>query len=423
MNIMPRKPWAKWCFFASLGMLLFGYGFITASYKVFPYSLISMANEGWHTLMELWKPGPSFPKNPRWELPIYSSGEPFEMKLLLARHTENWDVEIVVIDFDGRIWHRWLLDVHALKARWDSDPERLNWRTSVEEERLFVHGMALLPCGDLVFNLENLAMVRMQPDGEIVWFKSIKSHHSMELDLDGNIWTCGAEKVNPGSPANPWIDQSILKLDTNGNILQYWSLTELLQRNQFHGLAYPEFPDYHNDRYHVNDADPYVIDDTTGRFNRFDILVSLRNANAIFVFNTLDSTIKYFSSGHFTRQHDPDFIDGNRISVFDNRFVGADPSEPTTRIITINAMNNTLFTNFIDSSYCMTMGRLQWLVPYFVLITNPHAGRTYVVSKEQKVVWAHNYYLPSGARGKLLDARVLKLPIHSTFDTLPSDSP
>jgi hypothetical protein len=313
------------------------------------------------------------------------------------------------------------LDVHALKARWDSDPERLNWRTSVEEERLFVHGMALLPCGDLVFNLENLAIVRMQPDGEIVWFKSIKSHHSMELDLDGNIWTCGAEKIGPGPNDNPWMDQSILKLDTNGNILNYWSVNELLCQNGYTGLAFPTLPDITKNRFHLNDVDPYAHLDSFGIFSPGDVLVSLRNVNTIFVFNSLNSNIKYISSGKFTRQHDPDFINGHSISVFDNGFLANPYSPIVSRIIALDARNNSVKLFYTDSVYCKTMGRVEWLDNKALLAVNPYAGSIYVVSSEQQVVWAHNYFLPGGERGTVLDARVLKLPIHSTFDTLPSE--
>ena len=50
-------------------------------------------------------------------------------------------------------------------------------------------------------------------------------------------------------------------------------------------------------------------------------MVSLRNIHAVMVFDPDTLNIKYLSIGKVVRQHDPDFIDGNRISIFDNNNV------------------------------------------------------------------------------------------------------
>ena len=55
-----------------------------------------------------------------------------------------------------------------------------------------------------------------------------------------------------------------------------------------------------------------------GIFKKGDVLVSLRNINTIFVFNRENDKIKFIPTGSFVRQHDPDFVDGETISVFDN---------------------------------------------------------------------------------------------------------
>ena len=47
-------------------------------------------------------------------------------------------------------------------------------------------------------------------------------------------------------------------------------------------------------------------------------MISLRNVSTVLVFDPDDLKIRYSITGRFVRQHDPDFVDNNTISVFDN---------------------------------------------------------------------------------------------------------
>ncbi|MFH1604467.1 MAG: hypothetical protein ABIH03_11235, partial [Pseudomonadota bacterium] len=58
-----------------------------------------------------------------------------------------------------------------------------------------------------------------------------------------------------------------------------------------------------------------------------------------------DNRIKYITTGLFMRQHDPDFIDGNTYSVFDNIAIDR-AGQRQSRIVRVTAPANTLITSY-----------------------------------------------------------------------------
>ena len=73
----------------------------------------------------------------------------------------------------------------------------------------------------------------------------------------------------------------------------------------------PEITDVSGDTLHMNDVETFPGYKEEGAFAAGDIMVSLRNINAIVIFSEKDEKVKYACVGEFVRQHDPDFIDGN----------------------------------------------------------------------------------------------------------------
>jgi hypothetical protein len=127
-----------------------------------------------------------------------------------------------------------------------------------------------------------------------------------------------------------------IEVSPDGKILREWSIDDLLVENEWGGMLHlgslkNTALEASGDLLHLNDVEPFPSTMTPGFFGPGDVLVSLRNVNTVFVFNADTRKIKFVTTGRFTRQHDPDFIDGNRFSVFDNMGVqpGAKgPPEP-----------------------------------------------------------------------------------------------
>ena len=119
-------------------------------------------------------------------------------------------------------------------------------------------------------------------------------------------------------------------------------------------------------------------------------MVSLRNINAVIVFDADTKAAKFMSIGTMLRQHDADYIDGNTISVFDNN--NLDPMvETQSRIIRIDARDGSVTTTFAGSPavpfFTNIMGKHQILENGNTLITESRGGRTFEVTGDGRLVF------------------------------------
>ncbi len=142
---------------------------------------------------------------------------------------------------------------------------------------------------------------------------------------------------------------------------------------------------------HLNDVEPFPAGMTPGFFGPGDVIVSLRNINTVFVFNTETRKIKFVSTGQFGAQHDPDFMDGNRISVFDNLGVLPAASPRQSRILIVTAPEGTVEVAYEGTAahpfFTNIMGKSQWLANGNLLITESRRGRAFEVNRKGETVW------------------------------------
>ena len=191
-----------------------------------------------------------------------------------------------------------------------------------------IHGAVLLENGNLVFNFEYLGLVCLDFQGNVVWRLPYMTHHSVTRADDGNLWVCGqiyrtTPKERIPNLELPFREDMLLEVTPEGKIEHEWSVIDLLWKNDKQGLLYlrnnnRRIPRNRGEAFHLNDVEPFPARLEGGLFQKGDVLVSLRNVSTVFVFNRNDEKIKFIRTGPFVRQHDPDFLDGNRISVFDN---------------------------------------------------------------------------------------------------------
>ncbi len=103
--------------------------------------------------------------------------------------------------------------------------------------------------------------------------------------------------------------------------------------------------------------------------------------------------MRYVSIGKFVRQHDPDFIDGNTISVFDNNHRFPSTPDLQSRILVINASKNiekTYYEGSVESPFFTDIrGKHQWLPNGNLLITESSKGRAFEIDQEKNIVWEY----------------------------------
>ena len=153
-------------------------------------------------------------------------------------------------------------------------------------------------------------------------------HHSKMLDHDGNIWVGG--QLRPHSKfirkynIKNYMDDSIVKLNSDGKILFNKSVTEILIENNilFENFALTSSLKNVIDPIHLNDIEP-VFEDSK-YWKKGDLFLSLRDLSAIVQYRPNLNKVRRYITGPFSMQHDVDIISDKEISIFNNNNFYAD---------------------------------------------------------------------------------------------------
>lgn len=420
---------ARSLFFLSAILLAVGYGVIAERYKIFPYALIQEAAKAVKSLSSkvdgklpwyYFKVGDPEIKN------TYKKGLAYEGLNLIVSVAALGQLSVRVTDMEGQNIHEWEIDWFDIWPNAEHIPESARPKS---RPGTHIHGAALLENGDLVFNFEHLGLVRLNVCGDVVWRLPYRTHHSIYVDENGHLWVSGQinhDKPLPEFPnyKPPFIEYTILEVSPEGEIIQEISVMDLLKENGLNGLLYMSSLDnlstqVTGDTLHLNDVEVFPASMEPGVFAAGDIMISLRNINTILAFDQDNKKIKFLSTGGFVRQHDPDFIDGNTISVFDNNNIGPKSNGQQSRILILSVIGNTSFAYYTGSKehrfYTDIMGKHQWLPNGNLLITESTRGRAFEINKDGKIVWEFYNKVEPGIVGLMEEVQRLPLKYASLF--------
>ena len=331
-----------------------------------------------------------------------------------------------LIDAQGKVLHAWDLDWYRI---WPDGAGVASERRPKERPGTLVHGMVLAPNGDLTFNYERLGMVQLDVCGRVKWRLARNANHSLELDDAGNFWTQEDEdwktplKGLPNYAPN-FDNFIIMQVSPTGRMMREIPIFDLLQRNNLQGLLYLSSIENQStvvtgDTLHVNDVEVFSKRMKSDLFKPGDIMISLRNINAILVFDPATLVVKAITVGHFVRQHDPDFLDGSTISLLDNNNVGTDPAHGSSRIVEYSfktGRQRILFEgNAAHPFYTDFLGKQQRLSNGDLLITEATHGRAFEATPDGQVIWEYRNVIGPNLVGLLTEAQ--RIPM----DTLSPD--
>lgn len=334
-----------------------------------------------------------------------------------------------IVDRSGAVVHEWRPDWFGLPTAELSLPD--DNRRPQTKPGATLHGALVLSTGDVVFNLDHLATIRLDACGNARWILSNLGHHSISLDDDGNLWIPGERFVSPGEDAGfanhkgPLRDWIIQKISPEGAVLSTISAIDILTRNDLLGLLH--LSNIHNettgvrgDTLHLNDAEIFPRRMPEGIFRHGDLMISLRNINTVLVVDPESLKIRYRTTGAFLRQHDPEFVSGNRIIVFDNRNLTPwlDPKLRRSRILSIDAAGdsvNEVFPLRSGGFFTDIMGKQQLLPNGNLLITVAWEGRAIEVTPDGETAWEYVNTVGSESRGVVTQARLLPAEMDAAF--------
>lgn len=400
-------------FVLGLLALAFGYGFVAATRELFPYEQASRLEEAADAFYKTYlqpesraTAGLALPaRDGRAGAVVHDRAATAPGPTFLTLYTPE-GFEARLVDPDGGVLHRW----RARHSEVFPNPTHLMWKAP--DEFIVWHGAWLFPNGDILFNFQDKSfpygggLAKLDKDSRILWALPANTHHDVVVEPDGTI-VVPSMRYRPEGIAEtpnlrPWYyEDTVLRVSPEGEVLSEASVLKALA--SYPGLLSLNYTEdlrvEAEDVTHVNGAEPLPAE-LAGRFPMFapgDLLVSLRNMNAVAVIDPRTERTKWALAGPFAKQHDADWLPNGNIMLFDNAG-GADPAcgrsrvleiEPATQAVAWShdgcasaAAGGPRFDSFIR-------GMQQQLPNGNLLVTESVGGRAFEVTREGRVVWEY----------------------------------
>ena len=255
----------------------------------------------------------------------------------------------------------------------------------------FAHGFALLKDGSIVFGFDNgVALQRFDACGRRIWATVGKFDHAVSLDdSERFIWTLEDS-------------EEIVKVATSdGAIARRISMADIAAANPTIDILAVRQQDFDrgndnsrnvpakwlDDPFHLNDVEPLPasIAKAFAGFQAGDLLVSARSLNLIFVLDPDTLKVRWWQSGSWRRQHDPDWQPTGEITVYDNRM-----NRAYSRIVSIVPSSleaRVVFDGRANDFYSRIRGKHQLTAAKTLLITSPQQGRVFELERDGHLVF------------------------------------
>ncbi len=420
-------------FYVVIATGLWGFGAYSYRNQVFPVPLaIKIGKEAKTALYEIFyeldlavSPGNKKRPNAIDGITVSKTDEMMPGLTLVSQKAEE-SSDVHIIDALGKVVHSWKIEWQKLWPNVDHLDSSIKPKS---QRGTFIHGIELMPDGGLVFNYEPMGMIRVDACGSVKWRLNYQTHHSVHIGTNGNIYASGKEfhnkKLDRLADHKPsFFELTLVEISPEGKIIEKISFQELLENNGLGGLRQLGITTSawnlgSGDTLHLNDVEPFPLDMEPGYFAPGDLLVSFRNINGIIVFNQKTRKVKYINIGQVIQQHDPDFVDGNSFTVFDNNNRIYWKRKSQSRIVKINALKGTIETVLQGTEkipfFTDVMGMHQMLKNGNILVVETRNGRVFEVGKSGELVWNYNNVVKEGVVGNIYNAKRLSTQYNSKF--------
>jgi len=335
--------------------------------------------------------------------------------------------EIRLIKRNGEPVARWTVKYSDIFP----DPSHVEYPPATDWN-IDTHGAVALPDGSIVFSFEYGGLVKLDRCGEVLWTLALPSHHSVERAEDGGFWVPGRKVYSPNQPSpfplfvTPFREDTIMKVSKDGVLISEISVPQLFFDN---GLEYlltstgeTMSPDriWDKEIFHLNKIAELKSDiaDDFPLFEAGDLLLSLRLYNMILVLDPNTKTIKWWKIGPWKRQHDPEFIPGGKILVFNNNSYSSAFGTPLdmlnlptkSNIIEIDPVTNqhTIIYGEKDNQLLFTLirGKHEFMPHGGLLITEFEGGRVFETDTSGQVIWEYINRYNEDEVAEITEARV-----------------
>ena len=413
-------------FVAGLAALAYGWGFVTAEQRLPPRDTLAAMGEAakgvWSAYLkpEARAAGDyvqTVPAPPAGPIAAGDRARAAEGLTLVVGYRPEDGFGARLVDLDGRVRHAW-------RARFSEvfpEPRHLLWKAP--DAAVAWHGVRLFPNGDLVFNFHGNSfpygggLVRLDKDSRVVWALPRNTHHDVVADPDdggATLWVPDMRyrpEAMPEVPGlKPWFyEDTLLRVAAaDGKVLGEVSALKGIAAG-LPGLLSTNYDDHlrveSSDPLHLNAAEPLPAALASGfpGLAAGDLLVSLRNVNALAVLDPRTGRAKRAIMGPFAKQHDADWLPGGRIMLFDNR--GGEAACGGSRILELDYVTQAVTWSYdgcgTPEGFLSELRGMQQVLPNGnVLVAEAMRGRVFEVAREdRRIVWEYRNILEGAAEG------------------------
>ena len=302
---------------------------------------------------------------------------------------------VYLMSLTGQIIHRWQVKFENL---W---PSKLPFETNVQH-RQFIRRAHVFPNGDLLAVFEYIGMVKLDEDSNVIWKNLGQNHHDFAVAADGTIATLVRQRLTadevatkyPGfsSPHDRVYDDQIVFMDADGNEWNRISVLEAFHRSDY-GSLLSQLADF-EDVFHANSVD--IVEARRGQAGvSGELLISLRNMNAIASVDVAAKRVSWVMSGPWRGQHQAQVLANGNILLLDN--LGGNAETPLvvdrSEVLEIDPATQEIVWRYAGSDaqpfFTVWLGYVQRLANGNTLVTESAQGRLFEVAQDGRVVWEY----------------------------------
>jgi hypothetical protein len=322
----------------------------------------------------------------------------------LAR-TPAWRVVVGGFMLDGKIENAALLLSPELEVVnvWKLVEKDIPGQKPQPPLHKFVHGFAMLRDASMIFAFDSgVSLQRFDVCGRRIWAVPGPFGHTVSPDDTGQfVWVIRhsgeVEEVVKVATADGAIVRRISMADiaaANPTI----DILEIRQEDASRGNDNPRniSDKWLQEPFHLNDVEPLpaAMAQAFPGFQAGDLLISVRSLNLIFVVDPQTLEVRWWHSGSWRRQHDPDWQPTGEITLFDNRM-----NRDYSRIVSIVPSSRevkVLFDGRANDFYSRIRGKHQLTGAGTLLVTSPQQGRVFEVEPDGQGVFEMLNTRPGG---------------------------
>ena len=326
-----------------------------------------------------------------------------ESFLLLSRFDGDLNEGIVeIIDLTSfEILHTWNPDIDSINDLVEKNDEFKNLDRDYNNSRKLLVHPKLTTDGGLWFGWES-PLSKIDTCSKLIFqIDHDNFHHSIETDLNGNIWAPSypypqsLDNKKVGSDPKDFRDNAIVQLSADGKVLFEKSVSQILIDNGLEYLLFGHGSKFDSDPVHLNDIQPANFD--SDYWKKGDLFLSLRNQSMILLYRPSTNKIIWKGTGKFFMQHDVDILDDHRISIFNNNsknLFGGFSIDGNNEVIIYDFKTNNYSTYLSDSLLdhnvkTPNQGRGTILTNGDLFIEETYYGRALYFNADGSLRWTH----------------------------------